>query len=321
MKVLIVGAGIIGITYGWALDRAGHDITHIVRKGRIGRLDNGIAIDMLDTRQGRDKRIIDRYAIRAIDELDSSIHYDMVIVPVHHYDLIETLEQYVPFLNGSLFILLTQNWHGTSEIDHILPRDRYVFGDAKAGGSFINDVLVTAIRTVDIGRVGKGSSNCLDKATELFASADLEPKSHEDILQYLWIQYAVAAGMWPPVVRMGSIEAVTKDLPESKQAFKGAKECLNVVSMRGVDLDGYPETKMFGGNMVMDDGEISTMMSSFVDDEYSKRSSSHALNNVREVSTFYYDLLNTGRELGADMSTMASYADDIKRFCEGQRTV
>jgi hypothetical protein len=34
------------------------------------------------------------------------------------------------------FLLLTQNWRGKADIDPILPRARYVYGDAKAGGSF-----------------------------------------------------------------------------------------------------------------------------------------------------------------------------------------
>lgn len=34
MKTLIVGTGIIGIIYGWALSHTGVDVTHFVRKGR-----------------------------------------------------------------------------------------------------------------------------------------------------------------------------------------------------------------------------------------------------------------------------------------------
>ena len=34
MKTLIVGTGVIGTIYGWALSESGADITHLVRKGR-----------------------------------------------------------------------------------------------------------------------------------------------------------------------------------------------------------------------------------------------------------------------------------------------
>jgi pyruvate/2-oxoglutarate dehydrogenase complex dihydrolipoamide dehydrogenase (E3) component len=37
MKLLIVGAGIIGSIYGWALAEAGHDVTHLVRPGKAAK--------------------------------------------------------------------------------------------------------------------------------------------------------------------------------------------------------------------------------------------------------------------------------------------
>jgi len=32
MKVLIIGRGVVGTIYGWALSKAGIDVTHVVRK-------------------------------------------------------------------------------------------------------------------------------------------------------------------------------------------------------------------------------------------------------------------------------------------------
>jgi len=39
MKILIVGAGIVGTIYGWALlPKPGHEVTHLVRPGRAGHV-------------------------------------------------------------------------------------------------------------------------------------------------------------------------------------------------------------------------------------------------------------------------------------------
>jgi hypothetical protein len=56
------------------------------------------------------------------------------------------------------------------------------------------------------------------------------------------------------------------------------------------------------------------MKFTFTYNEYAKRSSAHALANPREIRTFFYDLLNTGRELHVDMPTMASFQQDIEEF-------
>jgi hypothetical protein len=47
MKTLIVGTGIIGVIYGWALSEAGVDVTHFVRKGRKEQFKDGITLDLL----------------------------------------------------------------------------------------------------------------------------------------------------------------------------------------------------------------------------------------------------------------------------------
>jgi hypothetical protein len=45
--------------------------------------------------------------------------------------------------------------------------------------------------------------------------------------------------------------------------------------------------------------------------KYIQRNSAHALADPKEVKTFYYDLVNTGAELGIRMPTMISFKKDI----------
>jgi ketopantoate reductase len=47
MKTLIVGSGVIGVIYGWALSQAGEDATHLVRPGRQDRFQDGVRLDLL----------------------------------------------------------------------------------------------------------------------------------------------------------------------------------------------------------------------------------------------------------------------------------
>ena len=52
MRVLVIGAEIIGTIFGWALQRGGHAVEHYVRPGRAARLAGGVELDVLDTRKG-----------------------------------------------------------------------------------------------------------------------------------------------------------------------------------------------------------------------------------------------------------------------------
>jgi ketopantoate reductase len=58
MHVLVVGAGIIGSIYGWALTESGHKVVHLVRSGRAAGLrerhgDGHIFLDFQKSEIGR----------------------------------------------------------------------------------------------------------------------------------------------------------------------------------------------------------------------------------------------------------------------------
>ena len=312
MKVMIVGAGVIGTIYGWALSEAGHTVIHLVRPGRGSFLTNGISLDLMDRRKKHKKWFIGNYAINVIEMLDSTNDFEMVIIPVRHYALEDVLRQIVPLTIHADYLLLTQNWKGTLGIGNILPPSRYVFGDAKAGGSIKGNKLVGTIYAIDIGSIENKQTACLQKALDLFHAAYIKTTSQDNILHYLWVQYAVNGGFWPALVRAGSIKAVLRNRSLIKMAFLGIKECLSVVKSRGVDLHKYPETDIYFTDSILKQMiGIIVMQAMFRFNKYFRRNSAHALADPKEIKTFYYDLINTGAELGVNMPVMISFKKDI----------
>ena len=315
MRVLVVGAGIIGSIYSWALAESGHQVVHLVRSGRANALREGIRLDVLDLRKGHKRNFHGLYKLDAVETLSSTGTFELVIVPVKHYALRQTLKEIVPRLETARFLLLTQNWRGTEEIDSILPRLRYVYGDAKAGGKLSEGTLVAALKAIDIGTPEGEPTALAKKAADLFASADIQTRLHSDMLHYLWVQYAMTEGPWAALVKAGSIKAMLDNSAASSAALKAACECLQVVKRRGVDLSRYPETEPFLTNSALRRQiNIWFMRRMFRHDEYTKRCSAHALGDSVEVKTFYDDLIATGHDLGVSMPVMESYAEAIGRF-------
>jgi 2-dehydropantoate 2-reductase len=315
MKTLIVGAGIIGTIYGWAFAEAGHEVIHFVRPGRASRYQNGIEVDMLDMRKRRKRDIIGHYPIRVTETVQPSDGYELVIVPTKHYQLLEALKQLVSQTGNADYFLLTQNWDGTESIDAILPPSRYVFGDAKAGGTFHGDQLVATISSIDIGQVGGRHDACLDKVIAICQSAQIPATVHENILHYLWVQYAVTGGLWPALVKAGSLDAVLANRSIGEQGIYAASECLEVITRRGVDLKQYPETKMYLNHSPLAlwvAGLAMKVMFRF--NKYMQRSSAHGLSDPQEIKAFYYDLLNTGHQLGVAMPAMSAFEPDIRQL-------
>lgn len=315
MRVLIIGAGIIGSIYGWALAESGHHVVHLVRPGRSAALANGLAVDMLDLRRGRKRNFHGFYPLNSVETLLPDDGFEWVIVPVKHYALEQTLKEIVPRAGAADFLVLTQNWRGTEEIDPLLPRTRYVYGDAKAGGSFRQATLVAALKAIDIGSPQGEPSALARKAAALFTSAGIETRLHSDMLHYLWVQYAMTSGPWAGLVQAGSLDAMLNDRKAGSAALIAGYECLQVLSRRGVDLSLYPEARPFLKTSALYRRISGWMMRRmFLHDEYVKRCSAHALGDPIEVKTFYDDLITMGRELGVSMPVMESFAPAIGRF-------
>jgi len=315
MRVLVIGAGIIGSIYGWALADGGHDVVHLVRRRRSAALRGGFAIDMLDLRPGRKRHYQGIYKLAAMESVSPADGFELVIVPVKHYSLAKTLEEVVPTAGDAAFLLLTQNWRGTAEIDPILPRSRYVYGDAKAGGAFTAGTLVAALKAIDIGPPKGEPSTLAANIAAPFRPAGIPTSLHSDMLYYLWVQYAVTGGPWAALVQAGSFDALFGDREAALGALMAARECLEAVRQRGVDLARFPGTKPFLGNSALRRQVFGWLMKwMFRHNEYVKRCSSHALGDPVEVATFYEDLIATGRDLGVAMPVMESYAGAIRRF-------
>jgi len=315
MHVLVTGAGIIGSIYGWALAEAGHHVVHLVRSGRAAAFRDGLPLDVFDRRKGHKRNFRGLYRLNAIETLSPTDTFELVIVPVKHYALVETLKEIVPRARAAEFLLLTQNWSGTNDIDPILPPARYVYGDAKAGGTFSEGTLVAALKAIDIGSPEGDPSKLATKIEALFASADIPTGLHSDMLHYLWIQYAITGGLWAALMQAGNLDSMLNDREATSAALRAVCECLKVVKQRGVLLSRYPETKPFLTNSALRK-RVNIWMTGwmFRHDEYTKRCSSHAFGDPVEVKTFYDDLTTTGHNLGVSMPVMDSYGEAIKQF-------
>ena len=113
MKVMIVGAGVIGTISGWALSNAGNDVIHFVRPGRSSKYKEGILMDVLDKRKGHNPKYIGKYMPKLTESLSRSDRFDLVIVPIKHYQLEETLKQIAPMLKEMDYLLTpSENQNG-----------------------------------------------------------------------------------------------------------------------------------------------------------------------------------------------------------------
>jgi 2-dehydropantoate 2-reductase len=320
MRILVVGTGVIGTIYGWALSGGGNDVVHLVRPGRATEGAAGIAVDILDHRKGHPKRFVGTYRATVTDRFPSPGQppgVDLVVVPTKPYQVLEALRATVPATAGAGHLLLTQNWCGVADIEQLLPRRQYIYGDAQAGGTFLDGTLVAAIYPprIVVGCVNGGRSDVLDRTARAFRDVGITPRIPANILHAIWVQYAINAGLWPAVVRAGGIRPLLGDRRTATLALKAVDECLDVVAARNVELAEFPEARLYcHAEFLKRQVAGLALQWLFRFNKSVQRTSAHVLADAHEIAEAYHALTTTGRELGIDMPVMASFEHDIAQF-------
>lgn len=320
MRVLVVGTGIIGTIFGWALQDGGHEVVHFVRKGKSNQFKNGIQLDILDNRKHK-KNFKGNYAINVIETITPDDHFDAVIIPTKPYQVLNALKGLKDLCQLTKILLLTQNWSGTSEIDEIIPKSNYIYGDAHAGGVFKNNELIGVIyNDIILGKVDSTASDAINLFENLFNHIRLKVKIPENILHYIWIQYAINAGLWTGLVRAGSLEKLFADKETRRLCLLSVKECLAVVKTRGVPIEKYSEAKLFShadskiGGFIA--GVVLQLMFKF--NKSVQRSSAHGLGDSKEIVEAYNCLIFEGNSSGIPMPVTLSFKDEMSHFYEQQ---
>jgi 2-dehydropantoate 2-reductase len=301
MKTLIVGTGIIGVIYGWALAQAGVDVTHCVRKGKKAQFKDGIDLDVLDERKGHPKYNLTKYALKCVEEISPADGYELIIVPTNMHQTEDALKTLVPASGRAVFLILSGNWEGTTYIDQLLPRERYLMGYADAGGTIRNGVYwVNLGAEIHLGEVEGKPTEKLENVKALFLKADMKPDVQENIVHWLWQHAAGAIGFALGFAKHGDIKNFLNDKELVHQCVRSTKELYRLCSLRGVDLKKFPEA----GFINFPDWLVTALVKWNIGHrEAAQRYSAHGAStgSQAEMKLYYAGVMKAANELGFEM--------------------
>jgi len=243
MKVLVLGAGVIGITYAWQLSNAGHNVSLLVRKGKREQIEmNGIRIRYKDERQKKSEPVEVVYHPTVVDDFHPQDNYDLILVSVRAHQLDEILPSMAERSGQADILFFGNNWWGEEKIRKILSPEKYLFGFSRLVGGwrtddgincifFDNPELVTMLGERD----GKITSR-LQNLHDLFEKANLRPVISQDILGWLSIHYVEFLGVIGGILKAGSFEAFVDSSELIKESILATRESLDVCKSRGIDF-------------------------------------------------------------------------------------
>lgn len=296
MRICVVGSGVIGTIYGSVLSKAGHDITHYVRDIASTPLAGGVDIRLLDGRDPIGAEVTVPYCPRLAERINPG--YDLILASVRHYQ-VDGLLPVLASAGGGADVLFFNNWWRTFDaIDQLPDRGRYLWGFPVAGGGWDGNRLEAALLgEVRLGEVDGRSTDRVRRIASLFQGCDLSVDQPADIGAWLWVHFAIEAGVIGSVIAVGDAEEFLDSVDHLQRAVFAVRESLAVVQARGVDIDASSDAQMFFAP--------AEMVAEGIRAEYQVNRPARKImkchTGAEELRRIYHDVLDTGRQLGVTM--------------------
>lgn len=133
MKILMFGAGVINTLYAWAFSKNGHDVSLLVRPGREANWKDGLRLNIIDHRTGKDVTVNEVFAPRVVSQFSPTDNYDFIIESVKHTQTEGILPQIKQNAGNAIVVFFNNNWRGVDFIDEHFDKTKYVLAMPRAG--------------------------------------------------------------------------------------------------------------------------------------------------------------------------------------------
>lgn len=314
MKLLVFGAGVIGTLYGWAFESAGHSVSLLARPGHEDRWANGVDLQVLDARGGREQEVRTSYHPQIVTSFTAEDGYDVVVEAVRYSQVEEVLPELVAGLGEAVLLLFSNNWQGLDFIDQVLDKGRYVLGLPVAGGAIVDGTLDGALQ----GRVVLGSSasgrpaspdveaaagKSLDTVADLFRSAGFEPDVQPNMAHSYWVHFASTATYTAAAAKAGGFPSFAQSGKAIREALAAGREAMDVCRARGVDVDKIEEARPFLSSPLV----TAPFVRRVITRDVTTRTAQTQPDYAPEFRRIYHDVVETGRQLGVRTPHLDAY--------------
>ncbi len=237
MKILMFGRGVISTAYGWALERAGHQVEFYVRPGRAAAYGEAIDLDLLDARRRPwGKRIAEKWPVRYRETLEPDHDFDLIVLSVQHYSFAEAAAYLGPRVGGATVLVFNNLWVDPLTATADLPTDQLAWGFPGAGGGFGDDGVLRAalLPMVFFGTLDQPANERERAVRQVFREAGFRIQENSDFRGWLAIHFVQNAGLHTQTLRRGTLaKPSTGDM---REMILATRELLPLVEARGVDL-------------------------------------------------------------------------------------
>lgn len=318
MEILIIGAGVIGTIYGWQLQKAGSQVTHLVRKSKIDRYkSSGIQMKCLDLRNSQSRVSEEGYSPNFVDSISDNDEYDFILVAVNSNQLEDVLIMLKTY-QGKAHIVFLQNMRpGDDEVigEHLDKTRYFIAYPFKAGGgrkeNLIDGVIFgMPLTNTVIGEIDGAITNRVKEFNHLLKKADMNPKIIPDIIPYVRTHYVWGACCLAAYLKSGNYQNFQRAeiIKESYQAMRESwKICIN----QGINPKKVAPTKYYYLPFF-----ILVPFTQWIYKQKGMREmfEGHVHHSPDEMKDMYYTLLDLGKKYKVDMPVYSGYLPYVEKY-------
>jgi 2-dehydropantoate 2-reductase len=304
MKILILGTGVIGTIYGQVLS-ANNEVIHYVRADRYAEKNNtAILYDYIDERRNKnDQMVKGSYQYSCVTTADDS--YDLIIFPVKTFQLLAALKELAEQAPKAKYLIFTLDWNRMEQVDQILSRDQYIVGYAGGGGTFKGDTLWGNVgKDIMLGTIYPEQQGLLKSIDQMFRACGIIPEIPQNARHWLWMHNISTAPFGAAMSRHGDFVKCLEDKGLIKNTFGACRECCHICKERGMDLNQFPEAKMYLMPSFLYFLPIALMRWNFKNNPVMKRYTAHANDSMIEMCQNFEEIYQTGIKLNISMPNM-----------------
>ncbi|UQU66544.1 ketopantoate reductase [Couchioplanes caeruleus] len=239
MKILMFGRGVIAAAYGWALERAGHEVEFYVRPGRAATYGNVIDLELLDARRRwRGQRVTEKWPVRYRESLEPDHDFDLIVLSVQHHDFAEAASFLGPRVGDATVLVFNNLWVEPPAAIGALPAEQVAWGFPGAGGGFGDDGVLRAalLPLVYFGTLDGPPTERQQAVRAAFRQAGFKLRESADFRGWLWIHFVQNAGLHTQSLKLGSLTGLAGEPRHVREAILATRELLPLLEARGVDL-------------------------------------------------------------------------------------
>ena len=172
MKVLVIGAGVLGSLFACRFKESGHQVTVFARGERFKQIESS-GLDLIDADTG----IRSVIRVDITDQIEEDDFYDLAIVLVRKNQLKDLLPKLAINQKIPTFLFMVNSAEGSRELIRWLGKERILLGFPGAGGKRSANGRVTyhivssRIQATQLGELDGASSPRLNKIAQVFRKA------------------------------------------------------------------------------------------------------------------------------------------------------